>query len=137
MVKIYLSKQSSNETDGDISKDATDLMENMNDNKIRFLKEIVTQTMQVIRSRASNSSNKINISKDTVDDNEQKSLAIIVEASEASTALKTKSVKTINGKKINLDPFSSKIQAGSNSHCYKYDTCTEFLAKKQLEQLKS
>ena len=48
VVKIYLSKQSSIETDGDISKDATELMENMNDQTIRFLKETVIYTMQAI-----------------------------------------------------------------------------------------
>ena len=51
VVKTYLSKQGSNETDGNISTEADEIMENMNDQTIRFLREIVTQTMQLIRNR--------------------------------------------------------------------------------------
>ena len=117
VVKIYLSKQSSIETDGDISKDATELMENMNDQTIRFLKEIVTQTMEAIRSRVTNSSDKTKVSKDTVDGNKHKSPTIIVEASETSTKEETKIVKIINGKKINLNPipyWEESMRRGTN-----------------------
>ena len=77
-------------------------MENVYDQNIRSLREIVTQTMQAMKSIASNSSDKTNVSKDTVDGNKQKSPTIIVEASETSTTIETKIVKIINGKKINL-----------------------------------
>ena len=77
----------------------------MNDQTIRFLKEIVSQTMEAIRSRATNSSDKTKVSKDTVDGNKHKSPTIIVEATETSTKEETKIVKLINGKNINLNPI--------------------------------